>query len=109
MRRGAARELAPRAADGRGVLRDRPLLRQETRGLTRARFIHFEQDELVFGFMAIGTITPGEAKRQARLAADVRSSGRPDSCGRSVPDQTCQASSDFATRLSTMYVYSPTR
>ena len=31
----------------------------ETRGLTRARFIDFVQDELVFGFMAIGAITPG--------------------------------------------------
>lgn len=31
----------------------------ETRGLTCAWFIHFVQDELVFGFMAIGAITPG--------------------------------------------------
>ena len=31
----------------------------ETRGLTWAWFIHFVQDELVFGFMAIGAITPG--------------------------------------------------
>ena len=30
----------------------------ETRGLTWAWFIHFVQDELVFGFMAIGAITP---------------------------------------------------
>ena len=31
----------------------------ETRGLTWAWFIHFVQDELVYGFMAIGAITPG--------------------------------------------------
>ena len=31
----------------------------ETRGLTWAWFIHFVQDVLIFGFMAIGAITPG--------------------------------------------------
>jgi hypothetical protein len=31
----------------------------ETRGLTWAWFIHFMQDVLIFGFMAIGAITPG--------------------------------------------------
>ncbi len=36
----------------------------ETRGLAGAWFIHLVQDELVFGFMAIGAITPGEAERQ---------------------------------------------
>jgi hypothetical protein len=31
----------------------------ETRGLTWAWFIHFVQDVLIFGFLAIGAITPG--------------------------------------------------
>jgi uncharacterized membrane protein len=31
----------------------------ETRGLTWAWFIHFVQDVLIFGFMAIAAITPG--------------------------------------------------
>jgi hypothetical protein len=31
----------------------------ETRGLAWAWFIHFVQDVAIFGFMAIGAITPG--------------------------------------------------
>jgi hypothetical protein len=31
----------------------------ETRGLTWAWFIHFLQDVAIFGFLAIGAITPG--------------------------------------------------
>ena len=31
----------------------------ETRGLGWAWFIHFVQDVLIFGFLAIGAITPG--------------------------------------------------
>ena len=88
----------------------RPRLRRDApRGHTSAREAHRGTLELrnVVDWTVRITSKGIAARGWTQAHAAVRAAGQPP--GRSVPLKTCQASSDLATRLITMYVFSPTR